>query len=97
MNEIRFIEEGKGGTFALEEGGSRVAELVVGISGGELSAYHTEVAQQLEGKGIGKKLVGAMADYARTNGLKVIPLCPYVHAQFARNEKMYADIWKKEA
>src|SRR5688500_15713133 len=96
MNEIKFLESGKNTAFVIEEEGARVAEVVVGISNGEMSAYHTEVAPQLEGKGVGKKLVGALADYARKHQMKVIPLCPYVQVQFARNEKQYGDIWKKE-
>jgi len=27
--------------------------------------------------------------------LKVIPLCPYVHMQFATHEAQYNDIWNK--
>jgi hypothetical protein len=37
-----------------------------------------------------------MVDYARKNKLKVIPLCPYVHAQFKRHPKEYADVWNNE-
>ncbi|HEU4902844.1 MAG TPA: N-acetyltransferase [Flavisolibacter sp.] len=37
-----------------------------------------------------------MVDYARKNGLKVIPLCPYVHAQFKRHPADYADVWKPD-
>jgi predicted GNAT family acetyltransferase len=36
-----------------------------------------------------------MVDYARGNHLKVIALCPFVHAQFARHPHDYEDIWKK--
>lgn len=38
----------------------------------------------------------AMVEHARTNHLKVIPLCPYVHAQFKRHPEEYADVWNKE-
>lgn len=97
MNEIKFITAGKDeNTFVIEENGERIAEMAVGISGKEMSVYHTEVAEKLEGQGIGKKLIDAMTEYARTNGLKVIPLCPYVHAQFKKHSQEYADIWKKD-
>ncbi|HEU5364304.1 MAG TPA: N-acetyltransferase [Hanamia sp.] len=36
-----------------------------------------------------------MVDYARTNQLKVIALCPYVLSQFKRHAEEYHDVWKK--
>jgi predicted GNAT family acetyltransferase len=36
-----------------------------------------------------------MVDHARKNGLKVIALCPFVHAQFKRHPEQYEDIWNK--
>jgi uncharacterized protein len=42
-----------------------------------------------------KKLLSAMVDYARKNQLKVLPLCPYVLAQFKRHREEYADVWEK--
>jgi predicted GNAT family acetyltransferase len=38
-----------------------------------------------------------MAAYARGHHLKVIPLCPFVNAQFKRHPEEYADIWEKRA
>jgi len=37
-----------------------------------------------------------MVTYAREKGLKVIPLCPYVSAQFKRHPDTYADVWNKD-
>lgn len=97
MNDIKFIQGDKGeSVFAIEENGEQIAEMVVAISGKEMSVYHIEVAEKLEGHGIGKKLIDAMSDYARAHELKVIPFCPYVHAQFKRHPEEYADIWKKD-
>ncbi len=97
MNEVQYISGDNGeSAFVLEENGERIAEMVVGISGNEMSVYHTEVADKLEGQGIGKKLIDVMAEYARTHKLKVIPLCPYVHAQFKRHPEQFADVWKRE-
>jgi hypothetical protein len=39
-------------------------------------------------------MLQAMVDHARKNGLKVIPLCPYVHAQFKRHPQEYSDLWQ---
>jgi predicted GNAT family acetyltransferase len=40
-------------------------------------------------------LLDAMIDYARKNNLKVITLCPFVHAQFKRHPEEYADVWDR--
>jgi hypothetical protein len=72
-----------------------LAEMEVSVSDSNVTVYHTEVVPKAEGKGLAKKLLAAMSGYARKNGLKVIPLCPYVHAQFKRHPEEYADIWNK--
>ncbi|RYG04616.1 MAG: N-acetyltransferase, partial [Chitinophagaceae bacterium] len=45
------------------------------------------------GKGLAKELLNTMVAYARANRLKVVPLCPYVHAQFKRHPEDFADVW----
>jgi hypothetical protein len=48
-----------------------------------------------EAEQIAEMAISAMVDHARKNGLKVIALCPFVHAQFKRHPEQYADIWNK--
>ena len=45
---------------------------------GRISFTHTEVPEALSGRGIGKRLVKAALDDARAQGLKVVPICPFV-------------------
>jgi predicted GNAT family acetyltransferase len=98
MEEVQLtLNEKKHGRFYINEGEEQIAEMQIGISGDDLTVYHTEVLQKAEGKGLAKKLLSAMVDYARTNNLKVIALCPYVFAQFKRHPEEYADIWKNRA
>jgi predicted GNAT family acetyltransferase len=96
MNDIKLklAENGKG-AFVVEEGGERLAEMAIGIQGKDLIVYHTEVSEKLKGQGIGSKLLSMMIDYARKEHLKVVPLCPFVHAQFKRHPEQYADVWNK--
>lgn len=97
MEEIKLsLDEKKHGHFYADENNEQVAEMVIGISGNDLTVYHTEVLPKAEGKGLAKKLLTAMVDYARKNNLKVIALCPYVFAQFKRHPEEYADIWKNK-
>ena len=94
MEDVKLeLDEKKHGHFHILDGEEKLAEMVVSISNGLLTVYHTEVLPKAEGKGLAKQLLAAMVDHARKNGLKVIPLCPYVHAQFKRHPDDYADVW----
>lgn len=97
MEDVKLtLDEKTQGHFYIEENGEQVAEIVIGISGGELTVYHTEVLPKAEGKGLAKELLKTMVDYARKNKLKVIALCPYVYAQFKRHPDEYSDIWENK-
>ncbi|HET7115998.1 MAG TPA: GNAT family N-acetyltransferase [Hanamia sp.] len=97
MEDVQLnLDEKKHGHFYISENGERIAEMEIGISGNDLTVYHTEVSSGNEGKGLAKKLFSAMVDYARKNNLKVVALCPYVFAQFKRRPEEYADIWKNK-
>jgi predicted GNAT family acetyltransferase len=92
--KLKLNENGRGGFFAFD-GGEEIGEMEVSVNGTSMIVYHTEVVPKQEGKGVAKQMLATMVDYARKNGLKVTPLCPYVHAQFKRHPDEYADIWNK--
>jgi predicted GNAT family acetyltransferase len=96
MNEPKLIlnEHGKG-AFVITENDEQLAQMVIAVSGSDLTVYHTEVVPKAEGQGLAKTLLNAMVFYARNNSLKVIPLCPYVHAQFKRHPQEFEDIWNQ--
>ena len=97
MNKIQFeLNEKRRGAFYIMDGDERIGEMLLSISGSEMTVYHTEVVPEAEGKGLAKEMFNEMVSYARKNNLKVIALCPYVHAQFTRNSDDYADVWKKD-
>ncbi|MEM1056944.1 MAG: GNAT family N-acetyltransferase [Bacteroidota bacterium] len=50
-----------------------------------ISLVHTEVPVGAEGQGIGNALAKAGLDYARAEGLKVLPTCPFVLAYIRRH------------
>jgi predicted GNAT family acetyltransferase len=52
---------------------------------GKLYMLHTQVPEELEGQGIGGALVRTAADYARENGEKVVPFCPFARAWLQRH------------
>jgi len=48
--------------------------------GNTLHMVHTEVPVPGENPGVAAKLVAAALDYARANGLRIVPMCAYVRA-----------------
>lgn len=83
------------GAFFIEKDGVDVAKMEIGIAGTNMTVYHTEVSDVLKGQGVAGKLLEKMVEYARANQLKVIALCPYVHAQFKKHPEQYVDIWNQ--
>ncbi|MCZ4244376.1 GNAT family N-acetyltransferase [Pedobacter punctiformis] len=98
MSEIKF-ETGNGepAAFNLYDEGRKIGEMIVEINGTDLTVYHTEVDEDQSGKGYAGQLLASMVNYVRAHNLKVIPLCPYVHAQFKRHPDLYGDIWNRTA
>ncbi len=63
---------------------------------GWMTIWHTEVAKEVRGRGIGLELVTTAFQYARENNLKVDVICPLAHhlvethpefAEFLGNKK----------
>jgi predicted GNAT family acetyltransferase len=93
--ELKLDEIGRGAFYA-KEGNERLGEMQIAISGNDLTVFHTEVLEKAEGKGVASKMLETMVAYALTHHLMVIPLCPYVNAQFKRHPEKFQDVWKKK-
>ncbi len=52
---------------------------------------HTVVEDAFQGKGVAKALLNAAVSYARENGYKIRPICPYAEKVFQRGDE-YNDI-----
>jgi uncharacterized protein len=68
------------------------AEITFRVRGPDLiSADHTEASETMRGTGAAASLVNYMIDDARRNNFKILPLCPYVRAQY-RKHPDWADV-----
>lgn len=79
------------GRFALELDGAQVGEAAFVDDEGRRIFYHTRVDPDLKGQGLGGRLVSEALDATRAEGLRVVPVCPYVQA-FLRRHAEYADL-----
>ncbi|HEY8572145.1 GNAT family N-acetyltransferase [Phenylobacterium sp.] len=50
---------------------------------------HTVVPDAFEGRGVGSQLAKAALGYAREQGLKVIPTCPFIAAYIAKHPEWH--------
>jgi predicted GNAT family acetyltransferase len=95
MAEIKIQLNNNDGSFHLVENEEQLGELTFSIEGKDITAHHTEVAEQHQGKGAAKQLFDAVVQYARDNQLQIVPMCSYVQTSFQRKPHEYADVWKK--
>ena len=58
---------------------------------GNVIADHTGVPEELGGRGVGSALVRHLVEDARNNGFRIMPLCPFVKAQYLKNPE-WADV-----
>ena len=80
---IQQKDNGKKGSFYIEEAGGLLAEMTYVWSGeNKFIIDHTEVSPTLEGKGIGKQLVHKAVEFARERNVKIMPLCPFAKRVF---------------
>jgi predicted GNAT family acetyltransferase len=56
-----------------------------------IAYIHTEVPESLRERGIAARLAKHALDFARAEGLPVVPLCPYV-AEYIKQHPDYEDL-----
>ena len=62
-----------------------------------LDLTHTEVPEELSGKGVGSKLVVGALDYIRDNGLKLIPSCSFIKSYIDKHDEWQDLVYQKKA
>ncbi|MDR6761285.1 MULTISPECIES: GNAT family N-acetyltransferase [unclassified Flavobacterium] len=87
--EIQQINDTRKGYFEAVEDGKEAGKMTYTWAGdSKFIIDHTEVSPDFNGKGVGKKLVMAAVEYARTNNVKIIPLCPFAKSVFDKVEEI---------
>ena len=84
--------EGSHGRYVLARDGLE-GEITFSIASSTLIiADHTGVPDAWRGQGIGDLLARRLAEDARANGVKIVPLCPFVNRWRARHPE-WADVF----
>ena len=74
----------------------QIAVLEYVLAGDHIRLVHTEVPAGLRHRGYAEALARAGLDHARANGLKAVPLCPFVRA-FLKRHPEYEPVLDREA
>lgn len=74
----------------LKEGGEAYVEYVE-RDAGTLDLLHTVVPPESRGRGHGSAIVEEVLGYARDQGLRIVPSCPFV-AAYVRKHPEHADL-----
>ncbi len=61
------------------------------LKDGVITFTHTEVPKELEGRGIGSRLVKGALQQVRAQGLKIVPQCPFVDGYIGKHPE-FADL-----
>ena len=74
----------------------RLGDRLVGIAAyhrrnGRIAFTHTEVDEECEGRGFGSMLAAAALEDARSEGLEVAPLCPFI-ARYIKRHPEYGEL-----
>ena len=93
--QMKVADNGRG-SFFIEAGLKKIAEMVVAVHENDITVFHTEVTEEFQGSGIAAQLLFTLVNFAQESNKKVIPLCAYVRGQFEKHPEQYADIWKKD-
>jgi predicted GNAT family acetyltransferase len=84
-DEIRFEHDIESGQFEAFVGKHKAIMTYRSNREGKIFLVHTEVDEALRSKGVGEKLILHVFDYIRKNGMRMIPMCPYVKAYLKRH------------
>lgn len=68
------------------------AQLVYRVDGDRLVLEHTEVPEELGGRGVGGKLVTAAVERAEASGETLVPVCPFTRSWLRKHEDAAARV-----
>lgn len=75
-----------------KEHGEKIAFSEYRIVGDTIHMLHTESPPELQGMGVGGKLVRGALTLIRAKGLKVVARCPFVRAFLQKNDAEFGDL-----
>lgn len=89
---IQHRENDKRGMFWIESESGKISELTYTVQDSStIIVDHTETKMEFEDQGYASKLLDHTVAWARSNNIKIEPLCPFAEVKFDENPD-YADV-----
>ncbi|MDX2005193.1 MAG: GNAT family N-acetyltransferase [Meiothermus sp.] len=85
MDDLTIANNPEKRRYEVSLGGETVAHAEYRAITGAVMFTHTEVDEQLEGRGVGTKLIRFALEDTKAQSLLVIPMCPFVVAFIQRH------------
>jgi predicted GNAT family acetyltransferase len=84
--DIMITNNQRAGRFEIAvDGGMAILEYMV--AGGLMTLVHTEVPEELGGRGLGGKLVRFALEHAKQNNLRVVAHCEFAQSYISRHKE----------
>jgi len=85
--KIQHTQNDESGKFFINENDHQIAGLFYSLTSADtLIIEHTEVIESKQGENVGYELVTKAVEYARENGIKIIPACSFAKALFKKTD-----------
>ena len=91
MVSTEFVDNPTASRFELRADGELLGSIVYRLHGDVITLVHTEVDPAHSGQGHAATLARSALDDARSRGMKVVPMCPYVASYIGKHPE-YADL-----
>ena len=89
---IELEHNNQKGTFYFKVDNKTEAKMTFVFAGAtQIIIDHTEVNPGNNGKGFGKKMILKAVEFARENGITILPLCPFAKSVFDKTPE-YKDV-----
>jgi predicted GNAT family acetyltransferase len=93
--KITVADDAEGKRYEIAVDGERAGVLRYRLRPGLIELVHTEIDEELEGRGLGSRLISFALDDARERGLAVLPFCPFVE-DYMRRHRQYVELVPEE-
>jgi predicted GNAT family acetyltransferase len=90
-SDISVVDVPEGSRYEARVGDALLGFVEYRLLTGRITLIHTEVLPAAEGQGVGGRLARFVLEDARSRGLRVRPLCPFIAAWIQRHPG-YADL-----
>ena len=88
---IEIADDADKKRYEIHSDGALAGFVTYRLKAGLIELVHTEIDEELEGHGLGSRLISFALDDARERELAVLPFCPFVN-DYIQRHRQYVDL-----